>query len=136
MQSKILCSDRIRKISGSFAFIEHRFLRDGFFNSLTSDELKLYLFLILAANKEGVSWYDYDKICRLLKLYADEYITARNGLIDKDLIAFGNNAFQVLSLPPQPIFTEEKQVEPQKRSEGFIHISEIFKNILNRPKPE
>ena len=25
--------DRIRKINGSFAFIEHRFLRDGFFST-------------------------------------------------------------------------------------------------------
>jgi hypothetical protein len=29
----ILCPDRIRKINGSFAYIEHRFLRDGFFAS-------------------------------------------------------------------------------------------------------
>jgi hypothetical protein len=26
-----LCPERVRKIAGSFAFIEHRFLRQGFF---------------------------------------------------------------------------------------------------------
>lgn len=29
-----LIPDRVRKIHGSFAFIEHRFLRDGFWASL------------------------------------------------------------------------------------------------------
>ena len=29
----------------------------------------------------------------------DQYISARNGLMDKDLIAFDGNLFQVLDLP-------------------------------------
>jgi hypothetical protein len=33
----------------------------------------------------------------------DEYIVARNALIDKDLIAFDGRLFQVLSLPPKPV---------------------------------
>ena len=30
-----LCPERLRKISGSFAFIEHRFLREGFWATLS-----------------------------------------------------------------------------------------------------
>jgi hypothetical protein len=52
----------VRRITGSFAFIEHRFLRSGFWDSLTHDELLLYLFLILAADRNGISCYSYDKI--------------------------------------------------------------------------
>jgi hypothetical protein len=36
-----LCPERVRKITGSFAFIEHRFLRDGFWASLGQHELLL-----------------------------------------------------------------------------------------------
>ncbi len=36
-----LCPERIRKITGSFAFIEHRFVRDGFWSSLSQHELLL-----------------------------------------------------------------------------------------------
>jgi hypothetical protein len=52
----------VRRITGRFAFIEHRFLRNGFWDSLTHDELLLYLFLILAADRNGISYYSYDKI--------------------------------------------------------------------------
>ncbi len=33
IEKQPLCPDRRRKITGSFAFIEHRFLRDGFWSS-------------------------------------------------------------------------------------------------------
>jgi hypothetical protein len=94
-----LCPDRVRRIGGSFAFIEHRFLRDGFFASLSHFELLLYIFLIMASDRVGLSYYSYDKMCTLLAMDVDEYIEARNGLIKKDLIAFDGRFFQVLSLP-------------------------------------
>jgi hypothetical protein len=90
---------RIRKISGSFAFIEHRFLRQGYWASLNHHELLFYLFLVLVADHTGVSWYGQDRICELLKMAPDEYTTARNALICKDLIAFDGRFFQVLALP-------------------------------------
>jgi hypothetical protein len=94
---------RVRKITGSFAFIEHRFLRDGFFEILTHHELLLYLFLILVADRKGLSYYSYDKICTLLRLSLNEYIYARDALIQKDLIAFDGHLYQVLSLPQNPL---------------------------------
>lgn len=98
-----LIAERVRRISGSFCFIEHRFLRGGFWQSLTHEELLLYVFLILAGDRNGVSFYSYDKICSLLKVHLDDYILARNGLIEKDLIAFDGHLFQVLSLPESPL---------------------------------
>ena len=114
MKKKVLDPDRVRKINGSFAFIEHRFLRDGFFESLTPNELLLYLFLTLVANKDGISWYPYDKICGILKWILDEYLDARNGLICKNLIAFDGHVFQVLNLPDQPRNQEIKLLETQQ----------------------
>ena len=102
IEKTILCSERVRKIEGSFAFLEHRFLRDGFWVSLSHDELLLYLLLVLAADRAGLSYYGYDKLCTLLGIPVDEYIVARNALIDKDLIAFDGRFFQVLSLPAKP----------------------------------
>ena len=114
MKKKVLDPDRVRKINGSFAFIEHRFLRDGFFESLTPNELLLYLFLTLVANKDGISWYPYDKICGILKWILDEYLDARNGLICKNLIAFNGHVFQVLDLPDQPRDQEIKLLETKQ----------------------
>jgi len=102
IEKKPLEPHRIRKITGSFAFIEHRFLRQGFWSSLSHHELLLYLFLVIVADRSGLSYYCYDKICSLLQITVDEYILARDLLIEKDLIAFDGSLFQVLSLPPKP----------------------------------
>lgn len=104
---KPIVPGRVRSIGGeSFAFIPHRFLRDGFVASLSRDELLLYLFLALAADRCGVSFYHYDRICSLMMLSIDDYLRARNGLIRKDLLAFDGTRFQLLSLPVEPV-TEE-----------------------------
>jgi hypothetical protein len=60
-----LIARRVRRIQGSFAAIEHRFLRAGFWAALNHHELLLYLFLVLLA------------------VSVDEY-AARAGLIDQD----------------------------------------------------
>lgn len=103
IRKKILNPDRIRRIDGGFSFIPHRFLCDGFLASLTQEELLLYLFLILASDRNGLSFYSYDAICTLLQFTLDQYITARDGLIKKDLLAFDGTIFQVLELPSKPL---------------------------------
>jgi len=112
-----IVSHRIRKISGSFAFIEHRFLRDGFWASLDHHQLLLYLFLIIVADRHGLSYYSYDKICTLLSICVDDYILARNALIDKDLIAFDGSLFQVLSLPEKTALSSPAPLKNQKNME-------------------
>ena len=100
--------DRVRKIDGGFSFIPHRFLRDGFFASLGPNELLLYFLLVLASDRNGVSFYRCDSLCTLLTLQNDEYIDSRNALIAKDLIAFDGRRFQVLSLPRRPVHPVSK----------------------------
>jgi len=95
--------DRIRSIGRGFAFIPNRFLHDGFFASLGHAERSLYLFLVLAGDRNGISFYAYDRICATLGITLDDYVATRNSLIDKDLIAFDGTRFQVLSLPPHPV---------------------------------
>lgn len=96
--------DRIRQIRGqSFAFVPHRFLREGFLSALTPTELRLYLLLVLAADRNGLSFYSFERICGVLEIDIDDFLDARNGLIDKDLLAFDGTRFQVLSLPSKPV---------------------------------
>jgi hypothetical protein len=108
IQRAPLCPRRVRTIAASFAFIEHRFLRDGFWATLSHHELLLYVFLVLVADRNGLSYYGFDKICTLLRISPDEYLEARNGLIHKDLIAFDGHLFQVLSLPQRPVIAKAK----------------------------
>ncbi len=120
---------RIRRIGNqTFAFIPHRFLRDGFLASLTPNERGLYLFLVLAADRQGISFYAYDRICSALELTLDDYIAARNALIDKDLVAFDGRRFQVLSLPPRPV---EPPSRPLRSTDDFeSHDPATIRQIL------
>jgi len=99
---KILNPDRTRQIRGGFSFIPHRFLTDGFLKTLSQPQLLLYIFLVLAADRYGLSFYSYDRICSFLHMTLEQYTAARDGLIEKDLIAFDGTLFQVLSLPASP----------------------------------
>ncbi len=113
IQKKILNPKRVRRINGRFSFIPHRFLTDGFVSALNQHELLLYLFLILASDRHGLSYYAYDSICSLLAMTADQYIESRNGLIQKDLIVFDGTLFQVLELPAKaPKASKSKQTGP------------------------
>ena len=113
---KVLAADRIRHIDGGFSFIPHRFLTDGFLKALSQRELLLYIFLVLAADRYGLSFYSYDRICSFLHMTLEQYTAARDGLIEKDMIAFDGTLFQVLSLPSRP--TELSMNKPKRQLTG------------------
>ena len=95
--------ERVRRIGpDGFAFVPNRFLRDGFFGALRPAERELYFLLVVAADRNGLSFYHYDSICALLQMELETYLQARNALIERDLIAYDGTRFQVLSLPEQP----------------------------------
>ena len=110
---KIISHDRIRQIDGGFSFIPHRFLTDGFLEALSQQQLLLYIFLVLAADRYGLSFYSYDRICSLLHMSVEQYTAARDGLLEKDLIAFDGTLFQVLSLPSGPTQHSVKKTRRQ-----------------------
>lgn len=113
IKKKVLDKSRIRRIDGGFSFIPHRFLTDGFVSALHPQEMLLYFFLVLASDRNGLSFYSYDAICTLLEMHLDQYVAARDALIKKDLIIFDGTLFQVLQLPaaPKPVF-QQKPVSP------------------------
>ena len=114
IERKPISPDRLRRIgTGTFAFVPHRFLRDGFLATVTPNELALYLFLVLAADRNGISFYAYDRICSVLEVPLETYLDARNGLIDKDLLAFDGTRFQVLSLPAKPVLSPLRPLASQ-----------------------
>lgn len=121
---KLLNKQRIRRIHGGFSFIPHRFLTDGFLTSLNQKELLLYFFLVLVADRHGVSFYAYDSICSLLQLTLDDYLKARDALVKKDLIAFDGTLFQVLALPPKPISGDTV------KQEARVAIAQVIRQSL------
>lgn len=91
--------DRIRSIPRSFSWIDRDLLHHRFLQRLRRDEISVYFFLVLTAGPEGTSFWSYRRIAKLLKLGEDDVLSAVQGLIRHDLIAFRYPTFQVLSLP-------------------------------------
>ena len=92
-------SDRIRSIPRSFSWIDRDLLHRRILQRLRRDEIAVYFFLVLTAGPEGTSFWSYGRMAKLLKLSEDEVLSAVQGLIRHDLIAFRHPTFQVLSLP-------------------------------------
>jgi hypothetical protein len=95
--------DRIRAITGSFSWIDHRFFRQGFDQRLSRLEKLLYLVLITVANRDGLSFYSDERLEEILEIrHRHELTGARNELLARDLIAFKDGVYQVLELPAAP----------------------------------
>jgi hypothetical protein len=95
--------DRIRIIRGSFGWIDHRFLRQGFDQGLSRLEKLFHFVLIAVSNCDGVSFYSDERLAEILDIrHAHELTGARNELVARDLIAFKDRVYQVLDLPVDP----------------------------------
>ncbi|MBT3259169.1 MAG: hypothetical protein HN366_22325, partial [Deltaproteobacteria bacterium] len=58
----------------------------------------------------GISFYHDDKICSLIKIGLVSLGEARDVLIRKSLLAYDYPIYQVLSLPPQPVTSIERDI--------------------------
>jgi len=93
---RILHHDRLRKIEGSFSWIDHRFITGGFLQDLSTIE-------ILTSLGE-----------------------AREGLIMRSLIAYEPPIYQVLSLPPHPVSPPTREeIRQRQRERNLYHLRKI-----------
>ena len=102
-ERKILDSTRVRKIQGSFSWIDHRLITGGFLSDLSSIEILLYLFLVAVCDRNGLSFYHQDKIASVLKIDLVSLGKAREGLVQRSLLAYEPPLYQILSLPARPV---------------------------------
>ncbi|HEV3028636.1 MAG TPA: hypothetical protein VG457_13745 [Planctomycetota bacterium] len=99
--------DRIRRIQGSFAWLDHRLLREGHLEHLTLVDLAVYVFLVLAADSRGLSFYSKASITKKLQIDWDAFEGAKARLLERGLVAFRpfapgdiEGTYQVLPIPP------------------------------------
>jgi hypothetical protein len=121
---KIINAKRLRTIQGSFGWIDHRFITAGFLEQLTAAEIPLYLFLVAVADRNGLSFYADQRICRLLKMDLSALGDARRGLCEKSLVAYDPPLYQVLSLPKQPV-TPSWAHNNDRRQRNLKHLQTI-----------
>lgn len=125
---KLLRPDRIRRIEGSFGWIDHRFITGGFLRDLSTLEILLYLFLVAVSDRNGLSFYHDDRIASLLKIDLAALGKAREGLVRRSLLAYEFPLYQILSLPPKPIALVSR--EGREEQEVAHHYLKKIREIL------
>lgn len=102
--------DRIRRLGGAggFGWLDARLVRERWLERLGSEELAVYVFLCLVADRQGVSWYRRDRIREALGLGERAVWEALDRLEQLDLVAY----------------------QPFHR-----HASEGFRQVLDLPEP-
>ena len=102
----VLLPNRLRQMPPSFAWIDHRLRSSGLHAMLEPAEIGLYLFLTLAADKQGLSCWRLDRIESEMPCFDRSTLwKARDRLLALDLIAFKpwrssdpDGVYQVLSI--------------------------------------
>jgi len=100
--------ERARAIGAApgFGWLDARIQRDGWLSALTPEDIAVYIFLCLVADRQGVSWYRRDRIREALALDERAVWRSLKRLEQLDLVAYqpfskhDSEGFrQVLSLP-------------------------------------
>lgn len=97
---------RQRKVPSSFAWLDHRLRAPENLGRLNTAEIGLYLFLVLAADRNGLSCWRLDRIERSMPCFSmPDLRRALDGLVQLGLVAYrpwsrhaSDGVYQVLSL--------------------------------------
>ena len=133
IEKKVIDKKRIRKICGSFSWMDHRVITGGFLNDLSTIAILLYFFLACVSDRHGISYYHDDRMCRLLKIDLARLGEAREELIQRSLIVYEYPLYQVLALPDKPVSapTAEELAEERRRM-GLSYLKKIRETIGQR----
>jgi hypothetical protein len=116
----VLTPDRIRRVPRSFAWIDHRLRSEQILERLRPEDIGLYVFLALAADRDGLSCWRLDRVGRALPCFDRHTLwDARKRLCELDLIAYrpwrphdSDGYYQVLSIkrPPDAMSPELTEI--------------------------
>ena len=115
-------SRRRRTVPSSFGWVDHRLVREGLIRKCDKEALALYLFLIVAADADGLSYYSDAKTARLLNMTEQELQKGRNELLKAGWVLWDGWLYQVVRLE-----SSAADSFPEARSSGGPR---ILKDIL------
>lgn len=88
---------RLRQVPSHFAWVDHR-VREVL-PGLTLEEIAVYFFLHVAADRYGLSFYADATIGKRLGLSEPQVVGARQGLAEKGLVTYRYPLYQLLEVP-------------------------------------
>jgi hypothetical protein len=108
--------------------VDQRLVRDGHIEQLSHEACTLYLFLVTVADAQGLSFYSDLSVCRRLSLEHPALHTARQALIQRDLVAYDKPLYQVLALDA-PAGGRLPQTPRMSPADQPMALKDIFKHL-------
>lgn len=131
----LLRPDRLRTVEHPFGWAPCRMLNNGTIASMSPLERQLYLVLVLAADRRGISFHGDQRIQRSLGCAQQELCQARTTLMERDLLAYDGRIYQLLPLPPDvartagTAKTARKSVQPSQRNQNRRQRQEMPESV-------
>lgn len=98
MEKRVLEPKRLRRVPRQFGWADHRLLLDRHLERCTAAAWGLYLFLVVAGDGQGLSYYSDAAVCRILSLTPDVLTKLRKELLTAKLLAYQKPLYQILSI--------------------------------------
>jgi hypothetical protein len=92
---------------------------------LSTLEILLYFFLVAVSDRDGLSFYQDDRLASLLKIDLMALGQAREGLVRRSLLAYQPPLYQILSLPPQPVTLPLREEKPGEEEIARSYLQKI-----------
>ena len=96
---QVLWPERVRQVPEQFSWVDQALVQQHFIDHCDARAAALYLFLITVSDAQGLSYYGAATLARRLHLSEEDLDSARQQLIDLELIAYRAPLYQVLALP-------------------------------------
>ncbi|WP_319550172.1 hypothetical protein [Desulfogranum marinum] len=88
----------VRQVPDQFSWVDHRLVRERYIDHISHSAACLYLFLVTVSDAQGVSYYSDQTLQQRLGMDGSGLASARNALMEQQLIAFRKPLYQVLAL--------------------------------------
>ncbi len=124
IHKRVLVTRRRRRPPATgWSWIDRRFLPE-YAPRLERDAVLLYFFLVAVSDKDGLSYWGDTAVAANLRMAQGEVARAREELLSRDLIAYEEPLYQVLSL--------SEKVSPRRGDVGPEFLGDIMREIASR----
>ena len=129
-------ASRIRKMPTQFEPLDRRLLYEKHLCWMTIEQMALYMFLALASDAQGLSYYSSGKIAHLLRMDEPAVCKARQDLINKQFLLYHQPMYQLLDLPegprvePNPPRRKQNDTLRKQNENEARCIGDVLRNLM------
>ncbi|MGH8626963.1 MAG: hypothetical protein ACREYC_17445 [Gammaproteobacteria bacterium] len=113
---RVLCPARVRKTPKQFSWVDQRLIQEHYIERCDAQALALYLFLLTAADAQGLSFYADTTLVKRLSMDPARLAKAREELRQAGLIVYEKPLYQVFALGPLYPISNPKERRGQLRA--------------------